>query len=225
MGVDLTGIIAHSLSKEEILALPGQIDQWEEVHHFFKSYSGDSYSQVKWDGYMDEEQLELIWRYFETSDSDPALTNKLKNFDTVIDCTFGTLAIYRKTLLITHWNHKYSNLRNPETAKNILTLNRLIARRFNQEEIIYCADSGYPTQSIEHTALFGANFEEIKTYAFRHFGTPPFALEEARKYMFFMDRTETELGEMTLWEGESPYWQYNTETDDYQLIPFPDTKE
>mgnify|MGYP000891914084 CR=1 FL=1 len=225
MGVDLTGIIGHSLSKEEILALPEQIDQWEEVHHFFKSYNGDSYSQAEWDGYMDEEQLELIWRYFETSDSDHALTSKLKNFDSVIDCTFGTLAVYRKTILITHWNHKYSNLRNPDTAKSILTLNRLIARRFNQEEIIYCADSGYPTQSIEHTALFGADFAEIKTHAFSQFGTPPVEIEEARKYMFFIDRTDTELEEMTLWEGESPYWRYDSEAGDYELINNPYTKE
>lgn len=225
MGVDLTGIIGHSLSKEEILALPGQIDQWEEVHRFFASYSGDSYSQAKWDGYMDEEQLELIWRSFETPEMDQTSTSKLMNVDSVIDCTFGTLAIYRKTLLITHRNHKYSNLRNPDTTKNILILNRLIAKRFNQQEIIYCADSGYPTQSIEHTALFGADFAEIKAHAFTHFGIPPLGLEEARKYMFFIDRTDAEPGEMTVWEGESPYWRYNEEAGDYQLIRIPDEKE
>lgn len=188
MGVDLVGIIGHTLSKQEIVDLPEKINTWHDVSDFFSTYSANPQkSPSKWDGIINEEQIELIWRYFEAEEVDKELLTKMENFDSQIDCDFGSLSIYRQTVLISHWNHKYHNLGNPETARNILTLNRMIASHFNQSEIIYCADSGYPTQSIEHMARSGLKIEDLKRFGMNRFGISPKDISEGRKYMFFID--------------------------------------
>lgn len=217
MGVDLVGIIGHSLTKKEIIELPKKIDKWYDVNEFFSSYKKRPLRKAKWDGIINEEELELIWQYFESNDFSKELLKKMENFDSVIDCSFGTLSIYRRTILITHWNHKYSNLRYPESAKNILTLNRIIARHFNMEEILYCPDSGFPTQTIQDKALSGLSFKKLKEYGINKFRLPPKHINEARKYMFFIDNINSEFGEIDVWEGESPYWKYNYKLNKYEL--------
>ncbi len=218
MGVDLVGIIGHSLSKKEILNLPNVINNWMDVNDYYTAYSKKSNKKAEWDGVMNEEQLELIWEYYESIEIDKNRLDKLENFDSVIDCGFGTISIYRKTILISHWNHKYSNLRDPDTAKNILTLNRMLSKRLSRYEIIYCTDSGYPTQAIEEKAVSGLSFEELKEFAINTFGTPPLHLDDARKYMFFIDNLNNELSDFTLWDGDNPYWHYDFEKRDYILI-------
>lgn len=217
MGVDLVGIIGHSFSKKEILDLPDQINKWQNINDYFTSYDKKPFKKAEWDGIINKGQLELIWRNFETTEIDKELFYKLENFDSVIDCCFGRLSIYRKTILITHWNHKYSNLKDPVMAKYILTINRMIAHHLNQNEIIYCTDSGYPTQSIQDKALSGLAYQELKQYGINTFGTPPIQLDEARKYMFFIDNLNEELGGLTLWDGDNPYWFYDSEIKDYKL--------
>ena len=218
MGVDLVGIIGHTLTKKEIVSLPNEVNKWQDVNRFFSSYDERALEPAKWDGIINEEQLELIWQNFETTEINKEILNKMENFDTQIDCNFGTLSIYRRTILISHWNHKYSNLRNLETAKNILKLNRMIAKHFNQNEIIYCTDSGYPTQSIEDKALSGLEFEDLKRFGISEFGIPPKDLNEGRKYMYFIDDFNEDLNKLTSWDGEkNPYWYYDTAINGYKL--------
>jgi len=217
MGVDLIGIIRHTMSNKEILDLPEQVNDWNNVNEFFASYSNISIEKAKWDGIINEEQLELIWKYYETAEIHKESLNKLENLDSDIDCCFGTLSIFRRTILISHWNHKYSNLKTPETAKNILTLNRMITKHFNQNEIIYCPDSGYPTESIKDQAISGLEFEKLKRFGISEFGTPPKNLNDGRKYMFFIDNLTEDLNKLTPWDGENPYWYYDNQNRGYKL--------
>lgn len=217
MGVDLVGIIGHSMSKNEVLKLPGQINEWNDVKEFFASYGDSKIEKAEWDGVIDEQQLELIWRYYETKEIDNKILNKMGCFDSIIHCNFGILSIYRQTILISHWNHKYSNLGDPEKAKKILTLNRMIAKHFNQNEIVYTTDSGYPTQSIQDKAISGLGFEDLKRFGINEFGTPPKDINEGRKYMYFIDDFSKDLDKLTPWDGENPYWYFDTEIHEYKL--------
>lgn len=217
MGVDLVGIIGHAMSKKEIVNLPYEVNQWHAVNEFFTTYSNRPIEKAKWNGIINEDQLELIWQYYEERHNTKEILAKMQNFDTSIDCCFGSLSIYRQTILIEHWNHKYSNLMVPEIAKNILTLNRIIAKCFNQNEIIYCVDSGYPTQSIFHKALSGSHFTELKKYGIDKFGNPPKDIDDGRKFMFFIDDFTKDLNQLTYWGDENPYWLYDIKTNEYKL--------
>ncbi len=218
MGVDLVAIIEHNLTLKELVDLPNQINTWDEVLDFFASYDQNQRPpiQSKWDGPIDEFQLELVWKYYELEDNTDII-NQLNTFDSDIHCVFGSLSVLRNTILLTHWNHKYSNLEDPIKAQNILSLNRMIARRFNSNEILYCTDSTYPTQIIEDKALEGLHFSELKAFSLNRFGQPPESLNEARKYMFFLDNIDRKMDAFSFWDGTSPYWTYDSSIKEYKF--------
>lgn len=165
---------------------------------------------------MDEEQIELIWQYYESQEQE--MPADLRLLDARIICSFGMLDVFRKTIQLTHWDHKYANLCDPIKAKNILTLNRLIARRFGQEEMLYFPDSSFPTSMIDDKVLEGHQLKDIKAFSIKEFGHPPHEWKEAFRYMFFIDHFDRDFGELEEWEWgtEGPYWRYNSESGRYE---------
>jgi hypothetical protein len=217
MGVDLTGIIGHNLTMKDVIGLPSIINSWPELNEFASKNKNRIIGKAEWDGFMNEEQLELIWRYYEEKRFPRRLRAKMKNSECVITCTFGRLSVNRRTICLTNWNHKYWTLRYPDEAKNILELNRLVAKKLGQNEILYCPDSSFPTSIIEDHAFSGKSYYELKELGIKHFGIPPKNIEDGRKYMFFFDDMSKDLDSLTEWEGEESYWQYDKKKDEYHL--------
>ncbi len=221
MGVDLTGIIAHNLNTKEILELPKRIDSWEEIKNIRQTglkkewtdeYVSEYYSNFKsarWncEYEMNEKILELIWKDCDlgTNYSDG------KIFDNTIDSYFAIIKVYEKTLLIEQmpW-HKYGNLRNSDFAEAILKINRFIAKKLNQNKVLYCVDSGYPTQAINELALQGKIIGDLIKFSELEFGKPPKPIQEGMKFTYFIDNLDEEIEQLKDWEYEEMYWKYDS---------------
>lgn len=217
MGVDILGIVRHKMTAKEILSLPERIDSWSEMKELKKDNKHMLNKTAKWDckNEMTEEALLLLWKCLETNEPQP---KDLYGFDYSIECFIGWINVFRNTLVINHFpEHKYGNIDLPETANRIIKINRKIAREMGSEEIIYCPDSAYPTSIIEECAMEGKSLDEIKKLGIAKFGQPPKGINEGRKYMFFIDNLNEEIGEITERNEYEEYWKYNRETGRYEL--------
>lgn len=217
MGVDILGIVRHKMTAKEILFLPKRIDSWSEMKELKKDNKQMLNKPAKWNckNEMTEKALLLLWKSLETNDSQP---KELYGFDYSIECFIGWINVFRNTLVINHFpEHKYRNIDLPETANRIIKINRKIAREMGGEEIIYCPDSSYPTSIIEEYAMEGKSLDEIKKLGITEFGQPPKGINEGRKYMFFIDNLNEEIGEITERNEYEEYWKYNREIGRYEL--------
>ncbi|MCG8577819.1 MAG: hypothetical protein MI810_23275 [Flavobacteriales bacterium] len=209
MGVDLVGIIPHDLSKKELLDLVQRLDQYTPLKD-----AAQSWKLPHWKVDLDQKALELIWRYYESDELDTE--NMPDQLDADIHCSFGMISVFRHTLLVTNWDHKYGCLYNPQRAWPILTVNRLLAQLLDQKEILYCTDSAYPTSQINDKALSGWKYDDLKDFGMKEYGTPPSDLNQARKMMFFLDDLSYDLNDLEEWDGENnPYWFYDPKSRNY----------
>jgi hypothetical protein len=166
---------------------------------------------------LDQEELELIWSYYESDELDTE--NIPPRLDADIHCSFGMISVFRHTLLVTNWDHKYGCLRDPQRAWPILAINRLLAQLLDQKEILYCTDSAYPTSHIYDKALSGWKYDDLKDFSLKQFGNSPANLNEAIKKMFFLDDFSYDLNELEEWDGKNnPYWSYDSNSRNYVQI-------
>lgn len=221
MGVDLWGIIGHSYTKKQLLELPKKMQAWEEIYTYYNNRSGHSPSYgVSWDGATTEEDLERIWQYQEGKSAEELSLEELDELDPSIGCNFGDLYVYRNTFAVAHNWYRYNNLCDPWRGTTILWINRMLAQQLGASEVLYCPDSGYPTQMIGDLASMGWDYNSLKNYGLQEFGTPPKGVNEGRKYHFFIDPIHEPLEELTEWDGESPYWSYDKDNG-YQKVKPP----
>ena len=209
MSVDLMGIIAHRLSKQDLLDLPAMLDQWSPIDA--------TKNPAKWrcDYEMTPDTLEAIWQDWETNAAPPSINEV---FDNVIDCSFGSIDVWRNTIVVCSDRHRYDFLCDPVSAAKILHANRIIARHLNAAVILYTTDSSYPTSVIIDKAQLGMTVNELIAFGIEQFGTPPKQVAEGVKYMFFIDEITTEIGELKEWNiNTDGYWRYNFGKNKYEL--------
>ena len=214
--MDILGIVRHEMNAEELLTLPQMIDSWNDVKEL-KNDKNQSNIKASWDckSPPTEKALIEIWN---CDEKNIGRHRHLDEYNNWIDCFIGDIHIYRKTLIISHFpEHKYGNIQHPEIAKKIIGVNRKVAQYLGGEEIIYFADSYYPTAIIQEYVTEGKSFTEIKNLAINEFGNPPKGIEKGRKYMFFIDNINEEIGEISEWDDYEGYWKYNESIGEYEL--------
>lgn len=217
MGVDILAIVRHKMTPKEVLLFPNRIDSWSEMKELKKGNDHMLKKTARWDclNEMTEETILSLWRCLEKNEPPP---KDLYGYDYSIECFIGWIKVFRNTIIINHFpEHKYGNIDMPEPANRIIKINRMIAKEMGSHEIIYCPDSSYPTSIIEEFAMEGKCFEEIKKLGIAKFGQPPKGINEGRKYMFFIDNLNEEIGEITERNEYEEYWKYNRETWEYEL--------
>lgn len=228
MGVDIGGIIEHNLSSQQIIEIGNTINQWDEIrnlktsHECFSSNYGNRFeeqlnSNCKWS----EEQiptklnLEIIWEYYESENRGACKVNPYQNR---LDTFWGEIRFFRNVAIIGHSpEHKYANLRYPEIAMNIIQVNRAIARKFNSSKIVYCPDSGFPTELVWHEAWKGQSLDEHIANMNKQFFIPPPNLNEAMKYYYFIDDFSSRIDNFKKWEWIDSPWVYNENNRNYEF--------
>ena len=226
MGVDLGAIIQHNLTKQEILKMPQEIDSWQNIREFKKSslndleYNSEHYmkyvnSKSKWseEGNPTAEILETIWNYKESEKS----LCSINPFQNQIDTFFGEIIFYRNLALICQSpEHKYGNLLYPKIAHNIISINRKIAEKFNASKLVYCPDSGFPTELVWHESGKYHEIEDLIRERKSRFFEPPKILSEAIKYYYFVDDFSDNELKFQKWTWQDSPWVYNEEKHKYE---------
>ena len=144
---------------------------------------------------MDESNLQRIWNHLrgDTSVED----QEGMCYDTNIESYFGWLNIYENSISIKLYpEHKYGNLRNPNSSKYVFTFIRGLAKIFNTDKIVYCCDSYYQPSIIEEKFMMGSKMSEVIEYANKVFGIPPKELNEAIENLYFIDEFDLNLNEL-----------------------------
>ncbi len=209
--MDLICLIANKYSKSEIVEINQEIDSWYDIQEYVIEYRTriDLDFQVKstkasWVNPSNETELEKSWQNQE-GEAEKVITvpwgiNRISNF-------YSDLTFNRKTICICPSpEHKYANLHDPLTAKYIITLVRMIANRFGQNEIIYCVDSMYPPSLLYEEASSGKSLEDLKKIGINEFGEPKNDISDSMKDLFFFDKAETELPTFKSWNwSDSKY--------------------
>lgn len=169
MGMDIVAIVSHNLSAKEAVLLPEMIKTWNEIF-VIKSESTlahpdfilKSLQTSQWENTAISNKfiLNQIWQILEGSIPE---TKESNGCYTGIHCFIGIINVYRHTLRITHYpEHKYGNIRHPESATRIININRKIAQLLGGKEVLYCPDSYYPTWILSEYAMEGKTLDTIK---------------------------------------------------------------
>jgi hypothetical protein len=205
MGMDLTCIIENKLLEQEILNIQTIVDCWTDIHkHVFeyrkKAYHNYGQTNLKsnWEyDKLDLESLHRIWE-FEESRGEKRIniligTNRLSTF-------YCDIRFNRKTIMICPSpEHKYANLHEPEIAEYIIKMVRMVASKFEQEEIIYCVDSQYPPGLIFSESIAGSTFENLKQIAINELGEPKANISDGMKDLFFIDNLKSQMPKLNKW--------------------------
>ncbi len=155
MGVDIVTITGHKLEAKAITQLPKVIDSWVELRSI--DISNGCFADARWERDFTEEALLASWSSQEMPYNENWLYDE-DNFHSIfyLNTYFGSLAFNRKTVRISYFpQHKYDNLFYPAICRQVLLFSRMLAKRFEQDKIVYYVDSSYPTARIETEAIEG----------------------------------------------------------------------
>ena len=188
MGMDLIAIIGHKLTSSKILDIPKRIDDSKGILEVFRSDKPTGKIRIsKWEGPfpMTAKNIDLIWEGLRTNQD---LQGDGFNYYSDLDTYFGDLAIYEKTITVSpNPEHKYGNLEIPDACEYIIKLNREIAKLFNANQIVYCADSYVSTGVLDEKGREGWSINEIINFGINKFGEPPKEMNQAVHNYFFID--------------------------------------
>jgi len=207
MGMDFVAIIENKYSKKEILSIPRLLDESQNIRELYKSkhqkdidhnpnnFQKKSNWNQQEDRIMNEFNLQRIWNHLK---EDTSVEDQYGMcYDTNIATYFGWLYIYENTISIKLFpEHKYGNLRNPNSSKYVFEFIREVAKLFNADKIIYCCDSYYQPSIIDEKSMMGWTSEAIIEYANKIFGKPPKELNEAIENLYFIDEFDLNLNEL-----------------------------
>lgn len=228
MGVDVGGIIEHNLSPQQIIEIGTKIDSWKDIRDLKRSHECCSYnygerfekqlkSNHEWSegNIPTESDLETIWNYYETGNGGACRVNPFQNG---INTFWGEIRFFRKIAIIGHSpEHKYGNLLYPEIAQNLLEVNREIAKKFKSNKIVYCPDSGFPTELVWYEAWKSKSLDQHILNMNRMFFEPPKNLKEAIKYYYFIDDFSSRIDNFEKWEWTDSPWVYNEKINQYEF--------
>src|SRR5690606_7358203 len=102
---------------------------WDEIKNLKKADDYMLSKKAKWNcrNEMTEEILLMIWESQEINKIPPI---KLHDYAYDIACFIGWICVYRNTLTIAQFpEHKYGNINYPDTARKLITINRIIANK------------------------------------------------------------------------------------------------
>ena len=172
MGMDFVSIINNRFSKSEILKLPEIIDDSIVLREMFEKqhindvkrnpnhYNRRSNWNRQENRIMNESNLQRIWNHLKEDTSVENIEGMCH--DTNISTYFGWIYIYENTMSIKLFpEHKYGNLRNPNSSKYVFEFIREIAKLFGSDEILYCCDSYYQPSILEEKSMMGLTVQSI----------------------------------------------------------------
>lgn len=199
MGVDISVIIAHNLSIDEVLDLPSKINSWLDVRQFADEFhhkigrihvDPNDAECAFWDVEVDEMNPEIIahvWDYWASTEDD---TNFPEVMVLNITTAFGWLKVNRKTVCICPYEHKFANLLVEEMREYLFEIMRLIARHLDSNSILYAPDSAFPQEYLEEMSFMGYSLEEIIAEGNRRFGKPNKVFDPENHGYYFIDEIE-----------------------------------
>ena len=226
MGIDLGALIEHNLTPNDIIKIPKVIDSWNNIrtlkeksieksdnnsNHYLKQIN----FKAKWREESEPtiDTLETIWKYKELEES----LCTINPYQNILDTFFGEIIFYRKLALICHSpEHKYGNLQYPNRTLNLIHINREIAKRFNSRKLVYCPDSGFPTEIIWHDSAKYKNIESLIKDMNSRFFIPPKNLSDAIKHYYFIDDFSDNKLDFHKWSWQDSPWNYNDKTHKYE---------
>ena len=212
MGVDLIGITGHKLKMKEIIEFPKALDAWSDLRSYLIENDMVATTRMDfkstWKKAPDPEAIEKLWKEYETD------TVSQSNW---IETYFGDINIYRGNLTIEiDGIQKYANFRYNESTLKAINICRIIAKNLNEDKVIFCPDSAYPTSEIYDYASDGISPNEIIKKGIDKFGEIPKGISKGRKNYFFVDYVNEPIGELLDWDKEETFWRWNEKRGQYE---------
>lgn len=114
--------------------------------------------------------------------------------------------------------HRYSNLYDKDMARMILEINRTIARKLNQNKIVYYPDSSYPTSILDDYAKIGKSTELLIRIGDKLFTNRPNEIKEGIQFKYFVDDLSDDLSKLTDLKSSEKYWKWNNQIKEYKQM-------
>ena len=197
MGVDITAIIGHQLSMDEVLQLPAIISAWADVDALTNAFHAnqpgfdpleEGAPSASWA--TECENLEAasilhVWEYWSTDEDD---SNIPTPFTIDIDTSFGWLKVNRHTICICPFEHQFANLEDAKTRTYLVLLFRMIALHLGSSEVVIVPDSAFPEAFVEEMSFAGRSMEEIIAFGQEKFGESVVVPSMNSGSKFYVDR-------------------------------------
>jgi hypothetical protein len=214
MGMDFNMIMEHSLSIKEIANLSEDENLWNSLDVYLKSalnYSPKN-KYVRWTQEPSKDNLNEFW----VSNEKDLDYNKFME----IDCYFGCITVYRKTVHIWFSTifYSYKFFHNSEHTRQIMNLGRVFAKYFRTNKILYLPDGYRKTSIIEDYASREFSLDKAIEKGIKQFGEPPQGISKGRKNYFFIDYADQEIGDIKEWDEEEDFWRWNESKSEYEQI-------
>ena len=211
MGMDFRMIMGHELNFDQIKNLNQDESLWKSLADFLKAELNyqptDPYK--KWTKEPIPKNLNEFWTEIETQGySDTTF---------YIDCFFGNITIFRKTIKIWFSTifHSYWFFKHSKDTIQIINIGRIFANHIGTDKILYIPDGYVKTAIIED---YSGSLEDIISKGIREFGEPPKGISKGRKNYFFVDYIDQEIGEIKEWDEEEDFWKWDEEEKEYIQI-------
>jgi hypothetical protein len=204
MGRGFNMIIGHALSTKEVGEFVSNKKLWDSVAEYNKSrlnYEPDN-PYIRWTMAPTKANLIQFWKESETGQD---------NIDIEIDCYFGSVTFYRKTIEIWFSTifYSYTFFHDSNHTLNIIQFGRIFAKYLNTEKVLYIPESYPGPAGLIENAWDGNTIDEIINKGIKQFGLPPKGISKGRKNYFFVDYINQEIGEIIDWESEEEFWVWN----------------
>jgi hypothetical protein len=214
MGMDFYMIMGHELNSNQIQDLIQDDTLWNPLANYFKNEI--NYRPLnpyrKWTQEPTQENLNNFWQQIETQGYCDRTIE--------IDCYFGRITIFRKTLKVWFSTifYSYSFFENVIDTMQIINVGRIFANYIGTNKVLYVPDGYRKTAIIADYACKDLTLDEAILKGINEFGRPPKGLSKGRKNYFFVDYVNEEIGEIKEWAKEEDFWIWDEDEKEYLQI-------
>lgn len=205
MGMDFIMVVGHKMTPKEIINFPN-LSLWNQIDLFLEKELNYNPNEKyrKWSISPTEKMLQEYWKSW---------INDEVYEEIEIDCYFGRINIYERTLTLKFytiwWSYKFFN--HAKDTKEIIKFGRLMAEYLGTKEILYIPDGYIKTSILEDSITNGLPLKNVIKKGIEKFGSPPSAISKGRKNYFFVDNVDEPIGEIKEWDEEENFWEWNDE--------------
>lgn len=214
MGMDFNMIMGHNLTVEQIGQLIHNESLWNSLADYFKRELNYQPSNPyrKWTQLPTKQNLEKFWTHIERQGYYD------KTFE--IDCYFGNITVFRKTLRIWFSTifYSYRFFEHVKDTIQIINTGRIFANHIRTNKVLYIPDGYLKTAIIEGYACKDLSLDKAINKGINDFGKPPIGTSKGRKNYFFVDNINEEIGEIKEWNEEEDFWIWSDKEKDYIQI-------
>ena len=214
MGMDFNMIMGHNLTVEQIGNLSRDEKLWNSLANYFKKEleCEPSNPYRRWTQDPSQQNFEEFWTHIESQGYYD------KTFE--IDCYFGNITVFRKTLRVWFSTifYSYRFFEHVRDTIQIITTGRIFANHIGTDQVLYIPDGYLKTAIIEGYARKDLSLDEAINKGIKDFGKPPEGISKGRKNYFFVDNINEEIGEIKEWSEEEDFWVWSEEEKDYIQI-------